>query len=402
MPTDIVLTVSALNRYVKSVIEQDINLKNVFVKGEISNFKNHYASGHWYMTVKDEKSAVKAVMFKGANSALKFVPEDSMSVIIRGHVSLYEATGDYQLYIDDMQPDGTGALALAFEQLKKKLAAQGLFDASHKKRIPRFPERVGVVTSETGAAVRDIINVISRRYPVADIILCPVAVQGEYAAPQICSAIKRFNELKGADVLIVGRGGGSIEDLWAFNEESVARAIYESEIPVISAVGHETDFTICDFVADLRAPTPSAAAELAVPDARELYAEVSGCKSAMTSAVTNRISYETARLDFMKSALQKNSPKNYIENLILRCDSASMMMNNAAKNYLNNAAGKLSELTLRLDAVSPLKILSRGYGVVSKNEKIISDVDCLEKGDEIDVRLKEGTVKCEVLDKWKK
>ncbi len=395
------LTVSALNRYVKSIIEQDMNLQNVFVKGEISNFKNHYGSGHWYMTVKDEKAAVKAVMFKSANQRLKFLPEDSMSVIIRGRVSLYEATGDYQLYIDDMQPDGTGALALAFEQLKKKLASQGLFDASHKKEIPAFPQRVGVVTSETGAAVRDIINVISRRYPLADIVLCPVAVQGELAAPQIADAIHRFNSLKGADVLIVGRGGGSIEDLWAFNEEIVARAVFESEIPDISAVGHETDFTICDFVADLRAPTPSAAAELAVPDARELYAGVLSCKRSLASSVNRRLSYEEAKLDSLKASLEKNSPKNYIENMMLRCDSASAAMEAAAKKYLILAGSRLGELTVKLDSVSPLKILARGYGIVTKDGVNISDAALLGKGDEIEVRLNKGSVRCEVLEKWK-
>ena len=258
-----VISVSQLNRYVKSLLEGDANLAAVYIGGEISNFTNHYKSGHLYMSLKDEGAVVKAVMFRAYASKLAFTPENGMKVIVRARVSLYEKDGAFQIYIEEMQPDGVGALQIAFEQLKKKLAAEGLFEASRKKPLPRYPARVGVITSPTGAAVRDIFNVLGRRFPLARVVFTPVLVQGEGAPAQLVAALRRFNETNAADVLIIGRGGGSIEELWAFNDETVARAVAASRIPVISAVGHETDFTICDFVADLRAPTPSAAAELA-------------------------------------------------------------------------------------------------------------------------------------------
>lgn len=350
------------------------------------------------MTIKDELSQIKAVMFKGANSRLKFMPEDSMSVIVRGRIDVFERDGQYQLYIDDMQPDGAGALAIAFEQLKKKLGAQGLFDEGRKKKIPQFPKRVGVVTSNTGAAVRDIINVITRRYPLAEIVICPVAVQGEYAASQIKNAIELFNERKAADVLIVGRGGGSIEDLWAFNEEIVALAVAASEIPIISAVGHETDFTICDFVADLRAPTPSAAAELAVPDIRALLENIYGAKSRMDYAVSSRIRSCTSALEIAKSRLKILSPKRYIENLTVRVDKASMAMNAAAEKILENKKSSFMQSCARLDALSPLKILSRGYSVASKNGKIITSSAELLPNDLVDIQLGNGSAECKVIE----
>lgn len=396
MGNGVVLSVSQLNRYVKSIIEQDMNLQTVFVQGEISNFTNHYKTGHFYMTVKDEFSSIKAVMFKSANMRLKFMPENAMSVIIKGRVAVFERDGQYQLYIDDMQPDGTGALSLAFEQLKAKLAKEGLFDADRKKPIPLYPERVGVVTSPTGAAVRDIINVISRRFPLAEIVLCPVAVQGEYAAPQIKAAIELFNECKAADVLIVGRGGGSVEELWAFNEEIVARAVAASEIPVISAVGHETDFTICDFVADLRAPTPSAAAELAVPDSFQQREMLSSFARRIDGAIYDKIGSERATVELRKAAIQRLSPQNYIDNLRIRCDRASMSMDSAVKSETALKSREFSSLCAKLDALSPLKILARGYGVASKAGRIISDVSSVEKGDLINLRLSNGEMECEV------
>lgn len=392
-----VLTVSALNRYVKAIIEEDINLKTVYVKGEISNFTNHYKTGHFYFTLKDEGAQIKAVMFKGANSRLRFMPENSMSVIARGYVGVYEKTGEYQLYIDDMQPDGTGALALAFEQLKKKLFAAGLFAQEHKKKIPEFPERVGVVTSETGAAVRDIINVISRRYPLAEIVLCPVQVQGESAAGQIAQAIRMFNDRGCADVLIVGRGGGSMEDLWAFNEEIVAYAVYESEIPVISAVGHETDFTICDFVADLRAPTPSAAAELAVPDVQELRENLYLYGRSMNNSVSSFLLREQGRVERFFSVLKNQSPKNKIDNLTLRLDSAITALDYSAEAYISKKEKTLSEFATKLDAISPLKILSRGYSLVTKDDAVISSADNLSKGDVVDITLGKGKVRGQIL-----
>lgn len=396
MANGVVLSVSQLNRYVKSIIEQDMNLQTVFVQGEISNFTNHYKTGHFYMTIKDEFSSIKAVMFKSANMRLKFMPENSMSVIIRGRVAVFERDGQYQLYIDDMQPDGTGALSLAFEQLKAKLAKEGLFDSERKKAIPAYPMRVGVVTSPTGAAIRDIINVISRRFPLAELILCPVAVQGEYAAPQIKAAIELFNAEKAADVLIVGRGGGSVEELWAFNEEIVARAVAASEIPVISAVGHETDFTICDFSADLRAPTPSAAAELAVPDSLQQREMLSSAARRMVSAVSDRLGAERAMLEKQKSKLQILSPQNYIDNLRVRCDRAAMAMDSAVRQELTVKSKDFSSLCAKLDAMSPLKILARGYSVASKQGKIISDINSVEKGDMINVKISGGDIECEV------
>lgn len=396
MSNGVVLSVSQLNRYVKSIIEQDRNLQTVFVQGEISNFTNHYKTGHYYMTIKDESSAIKAVMFKTANMRLRFMPENSMRVIIRGRVAVFERDGQYQLYIDDMQPDGTGALSLAFEQLKEKLAKEGLFDAEKKKTIPLYPERVGVVTSPTGAAIRDIINVISRRFPLAELVLCPVAVQGDYAAPQIKNAIELFNKEKAADVLIVGRGGGSVEELWAFNEEIVARAVAASEIPVISAVGHETDFTICDFVADLRAPTPSAAAELAVPDIYQQKEMLLNYHRRILSSAADRIGYERARLELEKSKILRFSPQNYIDNLRVRCDKASMRMDSCIESAMSQKSKELSSLCAKLDAMSPLKILARGYSVASKQGRIISDIGEIEKGDMINVRLKGGDIECEV------
>lgn len=397
MGSGAVLTVSQLNRYVKSIIEQDMNLQTVFVQGEISNFTNHYKTGHYYMTVKDEFSSIKAVMFKTANMRLKFMPENSMNVIIRGRVSVFERDGQYQLYIDDMQPDGTGAFALAFEQLKNKLAKEGLFDSERKKPLPKYPRRVGVATSPTGAAIKDIINVISRRFPQAELVFCPVAVQGVNAAPQIKSAIELFNKENAADVLIVGRGGGSVEELWAFNEEIVARAVAASEIPIISAVGHETDFTICDFVADLRAPTPSAAAELAVPD---VFAEkemifVSGER--MRSAMNERVIKEKAALELQSSALKRFSPQNYIDGLRVRCDTALMRAESALRRQTAAESEKISNLCAKLDAMSPLKILARGYGIATKNGKIVSDTNVVEKGDKINVRVDNGSFDCEVI-----
>ncbi len=398
MDKGFVLTVSQLNRYIKSIIEQDFNLQTVFVGGEISNFKRHYASGHLYMTIKDGQSQIKAVMFRSAADRLKFQPEDSMSVIIKGRISVFERDGQYQLYIDDMQPDGAGALGVAFEQLKKKLAAEGLFDESRKKPIPGFPERVGVITSDTGAAVRDIINVISRRCPITEIVLCPAAVQGQYAAGQIRNAIELFNLKKAADVLIVGRGGGSVEDLWAFNEEIVARAVAASEIPIISAVGHETDFTICDFAADLRAPTPSAAAELAVPDIQSLLERLNSSEYRMRTAVESRMKNSLSALRLAESRLKNLSPASYVENLSVRFDRASMAMNAAAAKRFEEKKADFGKVCAKLDALGPLKILSRGYGIATKDGKIITDANSVKMNDNIEVKLGRGALECRVTE----
>lgn len=398
MSSGVVLSVSQLNRYVKSIIEQDYNLQTVFVQGEISNFTNHYRTGHYYMTIKDEYSSIRAVMFKSANSRLRFMPENSMNVIIKGRVSVFERDGQYQLYIDDMQPDGAGALSLAFEQLKNKLAAEGLFDESRKRPIPRFPERVGVVTSPTGAAIRDIINVISRRFPAAELILCPVQVQGASAAGQIKAAIELFNAKKAADVLIVGRGGGSAEELWAFNEEPVARAVAASEIPVISAVGHETDFTICDFAADLRAPTPSAAAEIAVPDITALGELLGIFSRRMNSAVGGTLTHEKARLEARAQLLKRLSPRNYIDDLAARCGGAGVRIDSAVRHSMEVRRGEIAALCARLDALSPLRVIARGYAVASSGGKVLTSPSQVEVGDTIDLRLAGGELKCEVID----
>ena len=398
MSAGVVLSVSQLNRYVKSIIEQDYNLQTVFVQGEISNFTNHYRTGHYYMTIKDEYSSIRAVMFKSANSRLRFMPENSMNVIIKGRVSVFERDGQYQLYIDDMQPDGAGALSPAFEQLKNKLAAEGLFDESRKRPIPRFPERVGVVTSPTGAAIRDIINVISRRFPAAELILCPVQVQGASAAGQIKAAIELFNAKKAADVLIVGRGGGSAEELWAFNEEPVARAVAASEIPVISAVGHETDFTICDFAADLRAPTPSAAAEIAVPDITALSELLGSFSRRMNSAVGGTLTHEKARLEARAQLLKRLSPRNYIDDLAARCGGAGVRIDSAVRHSMEVRRGEIAALCARLDALSPLRVIARGYAVASSGGKVLTSPSQVEVGDTIDLRLAGGELKCEVID----
>ena len=316
-----ILTVVQLNTYIKTLLDTDENLNNLYVVGEISNFTDHYRTGHYYFTLKDENAVIKCVMFRGANSRLRFKPENGMRVVVRGRVSVYERDGQYQLYADDMQPDGLGALNLAFEQLKKRLEAEGLFNAEHKQPIPRYPSRIGVITSPTGAAVRDITNVLSRRFPSSVMVFCPVQVQGDSAAGQIADAIRRFNAGPYADALIVGRGGGSIEELWAFNEEQVARAVFDSKIPIISAVGHETDFTICDFVADLRAPTPSAAAELAVPDTFEQKTLLSSLTYRMGKAVSSSIDALRRELERLKSSPGLSSPVGSVQNHRIRLDS---------------------------------------------------------------------------------
>lgn len=385
MPEAISVTVSQLNRYIKAVMDSDCNLHTLFVSGEISNFTNHYRTGHYYLTLKDEKSSIKAVMFRSDNERLGFMPENGMHVIARGRVSVFERDGQYQLYIEDMQPDGAGALSIAFEQLKKKLEAEGLFSPERKKPIPRFPRRVGVVTSPTGAAVRDIINVISRRSPSTQIILCPVQVQGASAAGQIADAIKRFNSGKYADVLIVGRGGGSVEELWAFNEEKVARAVACSRIPVISAVGHETDFTICDFAADLRAPTPSAAAELAVSDRAEQHAYIDQLCGRCASALGSVVRYRYNELTRIRAQLMAYGPQQQIIYRRQELDSVYSDMCAAAENIRRAEKSRLSVLAGRLDALSPLRILSGGYAAVEHGGRLISDENVPKVGDDITV-----------------
>lgn len=395
-PTPTVYSVNEINNYVKQILDNDENLKYIFVTGEISNFKAHY-SGHLYLTLKDEKAAVKAVMFAGNASKLRFMPENGMKILAFGTVSLFPRDGSYQFYISDMQPDGVGALSIAFEQLKKKLESEGLFSPIHKKPIPRFPERVGVITSETGAAVQDIFNVLSRRYPSAQVVLRPTKVQGEGAARDIAEAIKDFNKLNAADVLIVGRGGGSIEDLWAFNEEIVARAVFESKIPVISAVGHETDYTICDFVSDLRAPTPSAAAELAVPDKMELKGELLARKQQLFGVIKNLISNERSKLSAIEQKDVLRNPVTRIYENRKDLLYLSERLESLTINAVHNNKNKLGALAGKLDALSPLGVVSRGYALAENNGKIIKSTSDVSVGDEISLKVSDGTVTAEVL-----
>ena len=394
-----VISVGQLNRYVKSVLEGDPHLAAVYVSGEISNFTHHYKSGHMYMSLKDDTAAVRAVMFKGHASKLAFRPEDGMRVIVRARVSLYEATGSFQIYIEEMQPDGVGALQVAFEQLKKKLAEEGLFDESRKRPLPHYPTRVGVITSPTGAAVRDILNVLGRRYPLAQVVFCPVLVQGDGAAPSIVDAIQRFNAIGAADVLIVGRGGGSIEDLWAFNEEIVARAVAASAIPVISAVGHETDFTICDFVADLRAPTPSAAAELAVPDAGRLLAFMDTVRGRLSTAQRGVYTAAANRLALLKNKRCLSAPQYYTEEQAMRLDYLTRRFASAAQQQLGVADRRLAAAASKLDALSPLKVLGRGYAIgYGADGTVVDSVRQVRAGDDLTLQLTDGTVACRVTD----
>ena len=392
----VVLSVSQINKYVKSIIDSDLNLQSVFVNGEISNFVNH-RSGHYYLTLKDDSSEIKAVMFRSANSALKFLPENGMKVICKGRISVYEPSGAYQLYIDNMIPDGTGELNLAFEQLKEKLEKEGLFAKEHKKPIPEYPGRVGVITSPTGAAVRDIINVLSRRFPLAEMVFYPALVQGDGAAQSIVEAIKYFNDNKLSDVLIVGRGGGSAEDLWAFNDENLARAVYESSIPVISAVGHETDFTICDFAADLRAPTPSAAAELAVPDSNSEKNRIDNLTAKITGNAITFINNSRLKLNSYNALMEKNSPQSYISDMRVKCDKAEMKFESISKSFILSKRKELSDLCSKLDALSPLKVLSRGFASVSKNGKSVISSKELNKNDNININFADGSVNCTVI-----
>jgi exodeoxyribonuclease VII large subunit len=395
-----VLSVTQLNTYLKFKFEGDEILSNVFVTGEISNFTCNYRSGHLYFTLKDDRCAIRAVMFSKSASRLKFSPEDGMKVLVRGRVSIYEVSGQYQLYVQDMQPDGLGALSLAFEQLKSKLEKEGLFDQSRKKPIPRFPESIGVITSPTGAAVHDVMTILARRYPLAQVIFRPVQVQGDAAAPQIAAAIRQINQLKCADVIIVGRGGGSLEDLWPFNEEIVARAVAESEIPVISAVGHETDFTICDFAADLRAPTPSAAAELAVPDSAELLAGIETIRMNLIRAASEKVANAKAELSMLSQNRFLKNPLESIELKELEIDRLFGQLIESTRRSYEREKEHISTLCGKLNALSPLSVLSRGYAeVFNNNGKIVTGTAKISIQDKIAVRFSDGTLYCTVDEK---
>ena len=394
------ITVKQLNFYVKSLLEGDSHLQSVTVTGELSNFKNHYASGHWYFTLKDGDAAIRCVMFRAMANGVRFDPHDGDTVVLRGRVSLYEKDGQYQFYAEQMFPVGAGALALQFERIKEKLNAEGLFDTSRKRPLPKYPKNIAVVTSDTGAAVRDILSILDRRYPAARIIMCPVNVQGETAVPQMLSALDRLYRLSTADVIIIGRGGGSAEDLWGFNDETLARKIALSPVPVISAVGHETDFTICDFVADMRAPTPSAAAELAVPNSDELKKRFAGFESALKNALKARYERANARLSGVLSSRFFKAPEAAItERRAERTDRAVDKLLSAYSALLSEKGAYLAEFAARLDALSPLKTLARGYAVAVKSGKTVRSVNEIEINDGITLKFTDGSVKCEVTEK---
>lgn len=392
MVSSLQITVSQLNAYVRSRMDEDELLQNVFVIGEISNFTNHYKSGHLYLTLKDEKASVKAVMFSAYARRLRFRPEDGMRVICRGRVSVYETSGQYQLYIEDMQPDGIGALNLAYEQLKNKLEKEGLFSSERKRSLPPFPERIGVITSDTGAAVHDIETILERRFPLAEVVLYPVLVQGEGAASQIVQALSEMNRQNAADVIIVGRGGGSLEDLWAFNEEIVARAVANSRIPVISAVGHETDVTICDFAADVRAATPSAAAELAVPDQKELKETLLGMSVWFSRRAQFLLENARQRLDDLISHSPLEVPNMLIEIPENRLENMQEELLSAVKNIFSERKHMLSLSAEKLQALSPLRVLARGYSVTEKEGGFVSSALQVNEGDKLCTKLQDGYI----------
>lgn len=392
-----ILSVSQVNMYIKALLDEIPQVKNVYICGEISNFKHYYNSGHMYFTLKDDKSQLKAVMFKSDNYRLKFTPENGMKVICFGQVGVYERDGVYQLYCRDMQPDGVGALTIAFEQLKVQLAEEGLFDEEHKKAIPQYPQKIGVATSKMGAAVEDIKNVISRRYPLCEIIIVPTMVQGESAAQDIADSIRFIDENLGVDTIIVGRGGGSLEDLWAFNTETVARAVYSCKTPIISAVGHETDFTICDFVSDMRAPTPSAAAELAVTDIKSLIFQLNNFSVSIEKSLDFKISQCETGVKRYKDYFSKSNVDLFYSNIRDKMAQYNEKLKDSITRIIENQTNILSKNAEMLDNLSPLKILSRGYSVV-KNEKsdIVTDSSNVNVGDNVEIILSNGAFKATV------
>ena len=383
------VTVTQLNKYLKDRFDEDENLGAILVKGEISNFKNHY-TGHLYFTLKDENSLIKCIMFKSYAERLAFKPKDGMKVMVFGSVSVFERDGVYQIYAKQMMEDGMGDLHEQFEKLKAQLEAEGLFDESHKKPIPLYPKVVGVLTSQTGAVIRDIINVSTRRNPNVYIRLLPVPVQGPGAAEQIAEKIKIMNDQKLADVLIIGRGGGSLEDLWPFNEEIIARAIYQSELPIISAVGHETDFTIADFVADLRAPTPSAAAELAVPDVYELKQKINNYQNRYRLALKKKIELMKLRYEKCMKSRVFTDPMRKIRDMDVTLDSYVQRLENKIKIIHKDNKSSYVELVTKLDTLSPLKTLTRGYSLTEKDNKIVKSVNELNKNDKVKLKFHDG------------
>ena len=393
---DMAISVTELNSYIKNKIADDEYLNNILIKGEISNFKNHY-TGHMYFTLKDENSLIKCVMFKTYAQKLDFMPKDGMKVFVLGGVSVFERDGIYQIYVKAMQEDGVGILYKKYEELKQRLDEEGYFDESHKQKIPLMPKVIGVLTSQTGSVIRDIINVSTRRNSNVQIRLYPVPVQGEGAAEKIADGIRFMNENNLADVLILARGGGSLEDLWPFNEEIVAHAIYNSKLPIISAVGHETDFSISDFVADLRAPTPSAAAELAVPDIYEIKQKINVYQNRLRMSLVKKVEIMKLRYEKCMNSRVFKEPTRNINDNYLRIDNYIKRLENTIKIKQKEEKTKYIELISKLDALSPLKTLTRGYSIVETDNKIIKSSKQLSTGDKIKLRFSDGQKNAEIL-----
>lgn len=398
MVNDSALTVSQLNSYVKMMFESDSRLKKICVVGEISNFVNHYKTGHCYFSLKDEKSAIKAVMFAGSAQFLKFRPENGMRVYITGRVSVFERDGVYQIYAETMEPEGVGALMIAFEQLKKKLFAEGLFDSENKKALPGFPNKIGVITSPVGAAVQDILNVLSRRYPLAEVVFCPVAVQGVNCAKENIQAVRALNARNDIDVIILARGGGSVEDLWGYNDEQLVRTVAASEVPVITGIGHETDFTLCDFAADMRAPTPSAAAEIAVPDIEELWQITDNLVFRYEKAVDTYIQNISSFNDNLSLRLELLNPVKILENRFNETKSLKIRLDSAVNNIVATSEAELRMLSEKLKLLNPLLVIEKGFvPVYVMNERVMKAAD-IKNGDEILLEFADGNVVCDVTD----
>lgn len=394
----LLLSVGQLNEYVKGMLESNDVLADVWVRGEISNFTNHYKTGHYYFSLKDAQGAIGAVMFRSYAARLPFVPQNGMKVLLHGRVSLYVPGGQYQINADSMQPDGVGALYLAFEQLKAKLQAEGLFDQARKKPLPRIPSRIGIITSPTGAAIHDMINILGRRFPSAEILLYPALVQGAGAPASLIAGMQYFNQRDLVDLIIIGRGGGSMEDLWAFNDEQLARTVAASRLPVISAVGHESDFTVCDFVADRRAPTPSAAAELAVPDAAELVQTLRSTEDRMRAALSLRVAQKRERVAQLAKSRVLTSPDRFLDDCRQRVGDLALRLDRAAEHRLTCAKGDFARTAARLDALNPLAILTRGYAVVRAGETPVRSIEELRVGTPVRLTLADGEATAEITE----
>ena len=417
------LSVTALTKYIKYKFDNDAHLKNVLLKGEISNFKRH-SRGHFYFTLKDDKAQISAIMFASSSNKVKFTPVDGMSILVEGYISVYEASGNYQIYVNKMSEDGLGNLYLAYEQLKKKLSSEGLFEASHKIKIPRFPKTIAVLTSPTGAAVQDVINIINRRFPISNIIVYPTLVQGEYAKDDIVKQLKKVNKDKLCDVIILGRGGGSIEDLWPFNEEDVAHAIYDSKIPIISSVGHETDTTISDYVADLRAPTPSGGAELAVPDQLDLFnyldrinnqnrlslSRIMNSKIDQLKSVESSIIFrdplrmtegKSRKLDHLSDKLELLNPINRLRQSQEDLIKTTKRLNDYYLRILNGKSSSYNLKINKLELLNPLSIMKKGYSVVKKEGKVLKSIKEVKVNENIDIHVNDGVISANITSKRK-